>query len=331
MEIETLNNVVSEESIGEKLVADLCRISSPNAGEYMWKFGKKVSADDKGVVMIFGLHGDEVGPVEALKILLPQIAAIQSELRGEITLILGSPQAVRKGERGVEVDPNRVFGKSGLTVDHQRVGQIQQAIIEANADVLIDYHCTRNKSEPFVFVPKGFENHEDLLTKQMVAAHKLGAVVLADWSTYTDSANEVDHWSIQVSEGAMKAITVEAGWLKCDAIEDPNGPVQITVKGVVNALGCLGICNIGHLEEIEVLDGVDTWDIFDGVYSGKGFRWNGVVRNFGKFLKGEIYAYQDGMPLCAEEDFATMFVKNNGDFNPDDENQRVALMMRHWQ
>ena len=310
------------------LVTELCEICEPNGGEFIWKFGGKTSEQDESVVMIFGLHGDELGPVEALKILLPEIMAIQDLLRGEVTLILGSPLALEKGSRGVEVDPNRIFGKVGDTMDHIRVAQIQNAISQANPDVLVDYHCTRNKSVPFVFVPKGEGNHDDALTKSITAAHSLRSVVLADWHTYTDSANEVDHWAVEMSAGKIRAITVETGWLK-DRSLAANGPIGITMNGVKRALSVLGIYDFDGFDENEFdIDDMYKWDVFGGIYAGEGFEWSGVVRNFGVIEIGQVHGHKNGVPLIAEETFATMFVKNNGDFDSDNSAQRVALMMR---
>ena len=57
-----------------------------------------------------GIHGDESAPVELLGRLLHDIAACRLQPSARLLLVLGNPAALRRGERFVECDLNRLFG-----------------------------------------------------------------------------------------------------------------------------------------------------------------------------------------------------------------------------
>ena len=55
------------------------------------------------------IHGNETAPIELLDRLLQAIASGQLQPRARLLLLLGNPQAMRRGERYVEQDINRLF------------------------------------------------------------------------------------------------------------------------------------------------------------------------------------------------------------------------------
>lgn len=67
---------------------------------------------DSGVDLLLsaGIHGDETAPVELLERLLHDIAGCRLVPAVRLLLVLGNPAALRRGERYVEYDLNRLFG-----------------------------------------------------------------------------------------------------------------------------------------------------------------------------------------------------------------------------
>ncbi|HYQ40277.1 MAG TPA: succinylglutamate desuccinylase [Pseudomonas sp.] len=82
-----------------------------------WKVEGVLAVDppagrDRGVDLLLsaGIHGDETAPVELLERLLHDIAACRLVPALRLLLVLGNPAALRRGERYVEYDLNRLFG-----------------------------------------------------------------------------------------------------------------------------------------------------------------------------------------------------------------------------
>lgn len=67
--------------------------------------------DDCGLDLVLsaGIHGNETAPIELLDRLLQAIASGQLLPRARILFLLGNPEAMRRGERFVEQDINRLF------------------------------------------------------------------------------------------------------------------------------------------------------------------------------------------------------------------------------
>lgn len=67
---------------------------------------------DSGVDLLLsaGIHGDETAPVELLERLLHDIAACRLQPALRLLLVLGNPAGLRRGERFVGYDLNRLFG-----------------------------------------------------------------------------------------------------------------------------------------------------------------------------------------------------------------------------
>lgn len=56
-----------------------------------------------------GIHGNETAPIELLERLLQGIARSQLKPRARILFLFGNPEAIRRGERYIEQDINRLF------------------------------------------------------------------------------------------------------------------------------------------------------------------------------------------------------------------------------
>lgn len=312
----------TEPSVGENLLSELCYICEPNAGEYIWSFGESKADESDGLAFVFAMHGNELGPLIALKTILRDIAAMQHQLNKRILLIVGNPAAVTLRVRYVEIDENRIYGKKGHTIEHNRASVVQHIIQTAGINLLIDYHCTVNPSQPFAFVPKGHGNASSELTKKVLESHDVDTVLYADWQQYTDSPNEIDHWAVDISKGGISAVTIETGWM-----HDDPGPVDLTINGFRKCLQAAGVWDSD--EQLLGKDGnPHEWAVTGAIHSGEGFHWAAdiAVENFGEVKKGQIYGTRLKDELVADKDFALMFVKRNGEFNPMAD-QRVALIL----
>ncbi|MBM3109100.1 succinylglutamate desuccinylase [Pseudomonas sp. P66] len=68
-------------------------------------------ARDNGMDLLLsaGIHGNETAPIELLDDLLHGIAGGEIKPRARILFLFGNPEAIRKGERYIEQDVNRLF------------------------------------------------------------------------------------------------------------------------------------------------------------------------------------------------------------------------------
>ena len=68
-------------------------------------------ARDNGTDLLFsaGIHGNETAPIELLDELIHAIARGEIKPRARILFLFGNPQAMRRGERYVDQDVNRLF------------------------------------------------------------------------------------------------------------------------------------------------------------------------------------------------------------------------------
>ena len=69
------------------------------------------AGQDSGLDLLLsaGIHGNETAPIELLDRLLHGIARGELKPRARILFLLGNPEAMRKGERYIEQDINRLF------------------------------------------------------------------------------------------------------------------------------------------------------------------------------------------------------------------------------
>jgi succinylglutamate desuccinylase len=72
---------------------------------------RPAEGQDNGMDLLLsaGIHGNETAPIELLDELLHGIASGDIKPRARILFLFGNPEAIRKGERYIEQDVNRLF------------------------------------------------------------------------------------------------------------------------------------------------------------------------------------------------------------------------------
>lgn len=108
------------------------------------------------LVIMAGVHGDEKCGLNAFDAILPTF----SPLRGRVTFIIGSPEAVRVNQREFEGNLNRMFRPDSEiteaernTYEYERSRELMPIL--AKADALLDIHSsTTEQTIPFVICEK---------------------------------------------------------------------------------------------------------------------------------------------------------------------------------
>ncbi|HKS15615.1 MAG TPA: succinylglutamate desuccinylase [Pseudomonas sp.] len=88
-------------------------------------------ARDNGMDLLLsaGIHGNETAPIELLDALLHGVARGDIKPRARVLFLFGNPQAIRRGERFIEQDINRLFnGRHELSSGFEalRAGELEQ-------------------------------------------------------------------------------------------------------------------------------------------------------------------------------------------------------------
>lgn len=124
------------------------------------------------LVVMAGVHGDERCGLDAFDDILPTFTL----LRGRVTFIIGSPEAVRVNRREFEGNLNRMFRPDSeitkaerYTYEYKRSRELMPIL--AKADALLDVHSsTTEQTLPFVICEKqSFEIATKLPTEIVVS------------------------------------------------------------------------------------------------------------------------------------------------------------------
>jgi len=125
----------------------------------------KGSLPGKRLVILAGVHGDEPCGVQALEKIISNLKII----RGQVTFILGNPNAVKENKRFIDVNLNRMFRsdtelstKDKNSYEYKRSRELMPFLEEA--DAMLDIHSSGTpNSVPFIICePQSFSLAEKL-------------------------------------------------------------------------------------------------------------------------------------------------------------------------
>ncbi|AYF87887.1 succinylglutamate desuccinylase [Pseudomonas sp. JS3066] len=175
------------------------------------------AAEDSGLDLLLsaGVHGNETAPIELLDRLVQAIARGQLKPRTRILFLLGNPEAIRRGERFVEQDINRLFNgrhaeSSGF--EAMRAGELERyaAAFFSKPDRLrlhYDLHTAirGSKIEQFALYPyvEGREHSRRELARLRAAG--IDAVLLQNktgitFSSYTYARLDAEAFTLELGK-----------------------------------------------------------------------------------------------------------------------------------
>lgn len=110
-----------------------------------------------------GIHGNETAPIELLDELIQGIARGRLKPRARILFLFGNPEAMRRGERYIEQDVNRLFNgrhEFGIGAEALRAGELERLAasffsLDGRQRVHYDLHTAirGSKIEQFALYP----------------------------------------------------------------------------------------------------------------------------------------------------------------------------------
>uniref|UniRef100_A0A6V3QDH6 Succinylglutamate desuccinylase/Aspartoacylase catalytic domain-containing protein n=1 Tax=Lotharella globosa TaxID=91324 RepID=A0A6V3QDH6_9EUKA len=151
--------------------------------EQVWRYsGKHAEGKAKEMVVMGGVHGNELLGVEVVRFLRAKLEAnpqAAESMKGNLTLGIGNPPAVAIGKRATEAsaDLNRCFAAAKLIDDMPRYEEKRSrelAPLLSSADILLDIHATNKPGPCFVRIAGSLEEgHHRVLQHLREASHKL--------------------------------------------------------------------------------------------------------------------------------------------------------------
>lgn len=102
--------------LAETLAGDKIKISSGQTSSLLWSrpepgviVFEPIAGYEKNVVISVAVHGNETAPIEIINKLITDILSDQHALNVRLMVIFGNLEAMRQGERYLNVDLNRLF------------------------------------------------------------------------------------------------------------------------------------------------------------------------------------------------------------------------------
>lgn len=175
------------------------------------------SGDDNGFDLLLsaGIHGNETAPIELLDSLLQGIASGALQPRARVLFLLGNPPAMRRGERFIDQDINRLFnGRHADASGYEALRACELERLAANFFSLpgrtrlhYDLHTAIRGSqiEQFALYPYSPERAHSSLELARLQAAGITAVLLQSkvgitFSSYTYACLDTEAFTLELGK-----------------------------------------------------------------------------------------------------------------------------------
>ena len=120
-----------------------------------WTFSHRGGEFPFHVVIGAIVHGNEIGTLPSVVDLARRLARGEIEFGGDLTVVLGNPDAALEGRRFLDTDLNRSFG-TGRSGSREERRAAEMEPILSSADLFFDLHQTTEATDrPFYIGPFG--------------------------------------------------------------------------------------------------------------------------------------------------------------------------------
>lgn len=163
--------------------------------------------NDHGLILSAGIHGNETAPIELLNKLVTSITNNHITFNRPLLIILGNPEAMRKGQRFIDFNLNRLFlgayqaPKFHGMLEADRAERIEKAVADFNQQFQITEHLDlhtairASKFERFALCPFAYSEQTETPKKpcphhlQLLEALGTKALLLQSTPSSTFSAH----------------------------------------------------------------------------------------------------------------------------------------------
>lgn len=283
----------------------------------------EIHGEEKGPTIIFfgGIHGNEVSGVFALNEVLNRIKTDKIPVRGSIYAISGNLRALKKGERFLDKDLNRLWTFDNIYNKTSNISTVedeeQEDILHLIEDIVyknqapfyfIDIHSTSSKSIPFITINDALINRrfselfpvpivlgiEEYLDGPLLSyINQLGYVSLG-----VEVGQHDEKESIQNAVAFINLVLVFTRSIRADDM------VGFRVYFKMLREHCKDDCSFFEVKHREQITPNDT------------FSMNGNFDSFQEITRGQLLAFKNGEPLSSKENghiFMPLYQKQGED------------------
>ena len=173
-------------------------------GEWPWAFSHRGGEFPLHVVLGAIVHGNENGTLPAVVDLVRGLTDGDIEFGGDLTVVLGNPDAARAGKRFLDTDLNRSFGPN-IGDGRERTRATEITPILRHADLFFDLHQTTEATDrPFYIGPF----RDDLWRWASALAGATTWVTRAPDATFSSAGMCADEF---VRDLGLPGLTLEVG------------------------------------------------------------------------------------------------------------------------
>ncbi len=177
---------------------------------------KKGEREGKNLVVLAGVHGNEICGIKAFDKLIPKLK-IES---GKVTFIYANLEAIKQNKRFIEKNLNRCFLQEQYEdIKNSLEGRTAREIIPylEKADIMLDIHASATKgSQPFVICDESLMDEANIFDVKLV---------VCNFDEFEPGST--DYYMNQLSK---KGFGIECGYL-----DDPKSQ-KIAKKAIINFL-----------------------------------------------------------------------------------------------
>ncbi len=265
------------------------------------------SKNSPTVIIFAGIHGNEIAGVKASKIVLHKIKENNISFEGNLFILLGNMNAIKKDIRFENVDLNRIWNKENIhensrNNDVDNSEKLEQMDIYAQMKEImqqtsgpfyfLDLHTTSAPSVPFITISDSLNNRK--FSKKFPLPVVLGIEEYLDGPLLT-FINEFGHIALGFEGGQHHD---EKSVANCEAF---------IWKALVHSK-CVSKKNIPDFKKYQkhLSDLCCKYEFFEIIYryeikKGEHFLMNPGFKNFEPVEKDQLLAKSDDYPVIADE------------------------------
>lgn len=274
------------------------------------------------VIIFAGIHGNEIAGVKASEIVLHKIRENNISFEGNLFVLLGNMNALKKKIRFEDVDLNRIWNKENIQANlngfHKNISEIKEQIeiYAAIKEIMknnrapfyfLDLHTTSAPSVPFITISDSLNNRK--FSKKFPLPVVLGIEEYLDGPLLT-FINEFGYIALGFEGGQHHD---ERSVLNCEAF---------IWKSLVHSK-CVKKKNIPDYKKYKkhLSDLCCKYEFFEIIYryaikDNEHFLMNSGFKNFESVKKNQVLAKSDGYPVVAEKNsriFMPLYQKQGED------------------
>jgi len=249
---------------------------------------KKGIKEGKNLIVLIGVHGNEVCGIKAADLLLPKLKI----KFGKVTFIYANLEAIKQNKRFVEQNLNRCFfSRQPSDIEQSLEGKTAREIIPYldKADALLDIHASLTKdSVPFVICDESNIEIAKILNPEKIVCN-------------------IDKFHPGSTDGYMNLQNKPGFCFECGYADDPNTQ-NIAEKAIINFLTYYGIIEGKTIVSKTNPSIIKIIDLYKNRYGS--FKVKRYFRDFEKMKDRTLIGLDEDREVYVDKGKVVLFVRD---------------------